>query len=248
MFKDKNANPSFEKKYKPKENNRWEKVNSSSNEGSDSFGGNVRRCENVRRGFGGNVQSGNIRSDRFASDRFASDRFTSDRFSEDKGNRSSESRSGRFSSDRFASEDSRFGNEDSFGRERSGDRFGDRFSDRSDRFGRKGEDSQFSGTKNNRFGKNYKGKIHKSRFSKGEFDAKMEQNRGAVQKSTSFGAIIKTEKVKTIKTKKINKNKKNEFFDQQEKMNESQKAFILNSCYESDEEVEVIKDEEIISF
>ena len=90
--------------------------------------------------------------------------------------------------------------------------------------------------------------IHKSRFSKGEFDAKMEQNRGAVQKSTSFGAIIKTEKVKTIKTKKINKNKKNEFFDQQEKMNESQKAFILNSCYESDEEVEVIKDEEIISF
>ena len=122
---------------------------------------------------------------------------------------------------------------------------------RDNRFNNSGFASSFAETndKNNRFKHRHRGRIHKSRYSKEDFNSKMNNERGATLKKVSHfqGNLIKLDdKVKKNKEKKIKQKQrkqdrkiKYDFIDEQPKISKSNKDFILNYyCQEQEEEEE----------
>ena len=103
--------------------------------------------------------------------------------------------------------------------------------------GFKSNDNRF---KNKGYGR---GRIHKSRYSKVAFESKMNNERGATQKNVSLTNNLmnnsrnskKNEEKERRKERKKKKKIDNSFFEQQPKMNKSDKDFILNYyCEEQD--------------
>ena len=121
---------------------------------------------------------------------------------------------------------------------------------RDNRFNNSGFASSFAETndKNNRFKHRHRGRIHKSRYSKEDFNSKMNNERGATLKKVSHfqGNLIKLDdKVKKNKEKKIkqkqrkqDRKSKYDFIDEQPKINKSNKDFILNYYCQEQEDAE----------
>ena len=127
---------------------------------------------------------------------------------------------------------------------------------RDNRFNNSGFASSFAETndKNNRFKHRHRGRIHKSRYSKEDFNSKMNNERGATLKKVSHfqGNLIKLDdKVKKNKEKKIkqkqrkqDRKSKYDFIDEQPKISKSNKDFILNYYCQEQEDAEADAEED----
>ena len=127
---------------------------------------------------------------------------------------------------------------------------------RDNRFNNSGFASSFAETndKNNRFKHRHRGRIHKSRYSKEDFNSKMNNERGATLKKVSHfqGNLIKLDdKVKKNREKKIkqkqrkqDRKSKYDFIDEQPKISKSNKDFILNYYCQEQEEADAEADTE----